>query len=145
MKRKVFIGMLAIILLVCLMSCASETPWRKAAVETFEILGVGIGAARDTTEALKVSNVISAEQVLKVKAVYNKAVAAYAAAGNALKVAGQAQSVASRDASLEEYGKLLADFKNLSLQLYDLVKNFKKVSLNEVMETVRNGGDLWLQ
>jgi uncharacterized membrane protein len=136
--------LLAVVLLAGLFGCATDTPWRKATVTTYELLGVGIVATKDTTELLKAKNVITDAQLLKIKDVYNKTRDAYAAAGKALKLAGQAASVASRDASLAEYAKLLADFNTLSTQLYDLIKGFKKVSYNEVLEMVRNGGDPWL-
>jgi hypothetical protein len=144
MKKKVFVGLLAMVMVVGLMGCATETPWRKATVATYELLGVGIGAARDTSILLRSQNVITDAQLLKIKDVYNKARNSYIAAGNALKLAGQAANVTSRDASLAEYTKLLADFNALSTQLYDLIKGFKKVSYNDVLEMVRNGGDLWL-
>jgi hypothetical protein len=133
-------GML-LCLMICfsLVSCASDIPWRKATVATFELVGVGVGATRDTAEALRVKNVISEDQILKIKDIYNKAQKSYAAAGNALKLAGRVVSTTERDASLAEYVKLLSDFKTLTIQLYDLIKGFKKVSYNEVLEAVRDG------
>jgi hypothetical protein len=141
MKRIFLVGLLAIMLVTFVGCGATVTPWRKATVDTYELLGIGIGAAKDTTESLQVQNLISAEQVLKIKVVYSKAREAFIAAGNVLKLAGQAEDSIKRDSLLADYGKLLTDFKNLSIQLYDLVKSFKKVSLNDVLEMVRNGGD----
>ncbi len=144
MKRKIFIGFV-MVLLVGLMGCSTDTPWRKATVTTFELVGIGVGGARDTAEVLKAQGLITNAQFLKIKDVYNKAVSAYTAAGNALKLAGKAESAAKRDALLAEYDKLLADFRVLAYQLYDLVKGFKKVSYNQVLESIKSGGEIWAQ
>jgi len=136
---------LALIVLVGLSACASDTPWRKATVTSYELVGVGIGATKDTAEALQAQNLISAEQISKIKDAYNKARNVYVAAGNALKLAGKAESAASRDVLLAEYDKLLTDFRALAYQLYDLVKGFKKVSYNDVLESVKSGGEIWVQ
>ena len=142
MKRKVLVVLLGMVLLAGLIGCASETPWRKATVTTYELLGIGIGATKDTAESLKAQNLITDEQVAKIKDVYNKTRSAYVAAGNTLKLAGKAESAVSRDSLLAEYDKLLADFRTLAYQLYDLMKGFKKISYNEVLELVRNGGEI---
>lgn len=144
MNRKVFVGLAMVLLLIGLVGCATDTPWRKATVTTYELLGVGVGATKDTAESLKAQNLITDEQLSKIKDVYNKARNVYLAAGNSLKLAGKAESAASRDKLLEEYGKLLVDFRNLAYQLYDLVKGFKKISYNQVLEMVENGGELWI-
>ncbi len=139
MKQRIFVVFLGFILLAALIGCAtSPTPWRKAAVTTYELLGTGIGAAKDTTESLQAQKLIGDDQVLKIKEIYNKARSAYIAAGNTLKLAGKAENAAKTDQLLAEYDKLLADFKTLSYQLYDLVKSFKKVSYNDVQEMIRN-------
>lgn len=145
MKRKVFVGLLAMVLLMGLIGCATDTPWRKATVSTFELVGIGVEAGRDTAQAMKAQNLITDAQLLKIKDAYNKASKAYAAAGNALKLAGRAESAARRDALLTEYDKLLTDFKALAYQVYDLVKGFKKVSYNEVLEMVKSGGEIWVR
>lgn len=131
--------MLAFMLVI---GCASETPWRKAAVTTYELLGIGIGATKDTAESLKAQNLITDEQIAKIKDVYTKARNVYIAAGNSLKLAGKAESALGRDQFLVEYDKLLADFRSLSYQLYDLLKDFKKVSYNDVLEMIKNGGEV---
>jgi len=131
-----------LLLLVFCLGCASETPWRKATVTTYELLGVGVGATKDIAVSLKAQNLITDEQLLKIKDVYNKARNSYVAAGNALKLAGKAESAISRDQLLVEYDKLLTDFRNLSLELYNLINSFKKVSYNDVLEMVKNGGEV---
>ncbi len=141
MKRKGLPILISIVLLVCL-SCTTDTPWRKATVSTYELLGAGIGATRDTAEILRTQNVITDVQLAKIKDTYNKARGAYVAAGNALKLAGQVASASERDVLLAEYSKLLSNFAVLSVQLYDLVKGLKKVSYYDVMEWVKNGGEL---
>jgi len=124
------------------LGCATETPWRKAAITTYELLGVGVGSTKDIAESLKAQNLITDEQLLKIKDVYNKARAVYIAAGNSLKLAGKAESAASRDQLLVEYDQLLSDFRNLSLELYNLINSFKKVSYNDILEMIKNGGEV---
>ncbi len=125
-----------LLVLVLLAGCASNTPWRKATVVTFELVGVGIGATKDTTELLKAQGVISDAQLANIKEIYNKAVATYAKAGAALKLAGQVASASERDFNLAEYTKFIGEFASLSQQLYDLIKGFKKVSLNDTLELI---------
>lgn len=139
MKRKILPILMAMVLLVGLSACASDVPWRKATVTTFELAGVGVGATKDTAEILRAQNLITDAQLLKIKDIYNKARDAYSKAGEALKLAGRVASATERDASLTEYSKFLADFATLSYQLYDLIKGFKKVSYNEVMELAMRG------
>ncbi len=141
MKRQIKLFMVMLILL-SLVGCASETPWRKATVTTYELLGMGIGAGKDTAESLKAQNLITDQQLLAIKNAYNKSREAFVAAGNTLKLAGQVQSAISRDSLLVEYDKLLMDFRTLSYQLYELLKNVKKVSYLEVLEAVMIGGEV---
>lgn len=144
MRRRIGLFMVMVILLsmVVLVGCASDTPWRKATVTTYELVGVGIGAGKDTAEALKAQNLITDEQVGKIKVAYNKAREVYIAAGNTLKLAGQTVDATKRDALLVEYDKLLINFRALAYQLYDLLKGVKKVSYNEVIHIVASGGEI---
>lgn len=126
MKRKVLVLSLAIIILASLSACQSTTPWRKAAVTTYELTGITIEQSKTTAEALKAQNLITDAQLIKIKDVYGKARLAFIAAGNALKAAGQTEDAAKRDALLAEYDKLLLNFKNLAYELIALVNQFKK-------------------
>ena len=139
---KLFLIMVVLMSLMVLIGCASETPWRKATVTTYELLGMGIGAGKDTAESLKVQNLITDQQFLAIKNAYNKSREVFIAAGNTLKLAGQTQSAISRDTLLVEYDKLLMNFRTLSYQLYELLKNVKKISYLEVLEAVMMGGEV---
>jgi hypothetical protein len=125
-KRKIVPIVFVSILFLSLLSCASDTPWRKASVTTYELTGTIIEHSKQTAEALKAQNLITDEQLAKIKGIYNKARDVYIAAGNSLKLAGKAESAAKRDQLLAEYDKLLADFKKLAYELADLVNKFKK-------------------
>ena len=125
MKRKISLFLVVAVMMAMVVSCASDTPWRKATVTTYELVGVGIGATRDTAEGLKAQNLITDEQIGKIKVADNKAQAVYVAAGNALKLAGKAKSASDRDVLLTEYDKLLAEFRTLAYQVYDLIKETK--------------------
>ncbi len=141
-KRSLFLVMVLVWVMFILSGCASDIAWRKATVTTFELVGVGIGATKDTGETLKAQNVISDAQLAKIKEVYNKAVAVYGKAGEALKLAGRVASAAEKDAALADYTKFLGEVAIFSQQLYDLIKGFKKISYNEVLELVRTGGEI---
>ena len=142
MKRQIKLFLVMVVMMAMVVSCASDTPWRKATVTTFELVGVGVGATRDTAEALKAQNLITDEQLGKIKVAYNKARNVYEAAGKALKLAGKAVSASERDVLLTEYDKLLTEFGTLAYQVYDLIKGFKKVSYYEVQEAMMTGGSI---
>ena len=142
MKRQIKLFLVMVVMMAMVVSCASDTPWRKATVTTYELVGVGVGANRDIAEALKAQNLITDEQLGKIKVAYNKAQAVYVAAGKALKLAGKAASASDRDVLLAEYDKLLAEFRTLAYQVYDLIKGFKKVSYLEVQEAIIIGGTI---
>ncbi len=125
MKRKALPILFIFMLLVCF-ACASETPWRKATVSTYELTGQGISISRETAVILRANNVITDVQLENVKGLYNKAREVYIVMGETLKAAGRAESIAQRKAILLEYDKLLVDFKNISLQIITLVQSFKK-------------------
>jgi hypothetical protein len=134
------------ILLACFLvvGCSSDKAWRKAAVDTYEILGISIGATPTITENLKSSGMINDEQLVKVKAVYNKAKAIYAAAGNTLKLASAADTEAKKEAALQDYSKLLTDFNALVVEITNLINSFtvKKISMFDVQGLIEKGGDL---
>ena len=146
MKRKILLALVSLVLLTSLMGCATDTPWRKATVTTFELVGITQETSKSTTESLRAQNLITDEQLGKVKVIYNKARLAYLAAGNALKLAGKAESAVNRDQLLAEYDKLLTEFRALAYQIYDLIKGFQKVSYNDVLEIIKqDGGESWVQ
>ena len=124
MRRVKFLPVLLIVFLLA--ACASETPWRKVTVTTFELTGLTIEHAKDTTLALRDQGLVTPEQVAKIRDVYNKAKAAHTAAGNALKLASAANSAISRDQFLAEYEKLLADFRKLAYEILALVDEITK-------------------
>ena len=134
-----------ILIVPILFACTSETPWRKVSVETYELLGIGIKSSQDIALSLKASGVITDEQLAKIKVTYNQARAVYIKAGETLKLAGQVASSAERDKLLAEYSTLLANFKNLAQQVYDMIKNFKKITYLEVEHLIATGGEIWLQ
>ena len=142
MKRKISLFLVMVVMMAMVVSCTSDTPWRKATVTTYELVGIGVGANRDIAEALKAQGLITDEQLGKIKIAYNKAQAVYVAAGRALKLAGKAASASDRDVLLTEYDKLLAEFRTLAYQVYDLIKGFKKVSYLEVQEAIMTGGEI---
>jgi hypothetical protein len=144
MQRRLIRFQVLFLVMVFLVGCASETPWRKITVETYELVGAGFGVTKDTSESLKAQNLITDAQLAKIKEIYGKARASYVAAGNALKVAGRAVAASQRDNKLAEYSKLMADFAVLAGQVYDLIKGFKKVSLNDVIKDIQAGGELCL-
>ena len=140
MKRKIFVILL---LLPILVACGSDKAWRKAAADSYDVLGAAITSTKPTAEMLRAANTINDDQLAKVKDIYNKARQAYIAAGAALKLASNAQTEAQKQAALQDYSKLLGDFNALLLQITDLINSFsqKKVSLLEI-ETWVKGGEL---
>ncbi len=119
MKRKAT-PLLIVVLMICV-ACASNIPWRKATVTTFELVGATAEQTRPVAETLYAGKVISEADLAKVKKIYNDAVVIYAKAGAALKLAGQTEDAVKRDALLAEYEKLLAEFKTQSLEIYKLI------------------------
>ena len=126
MKRKFLPIPLIIIMLLTCISCATDTAWRKATVTTYELIGDGIGSAKDTVIALKAQNLISDENVAKTKELYNKAQNIYVTMGNTLKAAGKAENAAKKDELFTQYDVLLKEFRTLSYEIYSLIKNIKK-------------------
>lgn len=126
MKRKFLPIPLIIIMLLTCISCATDTAWRKATVTTYELIGDGIGSAKDTVIALKAQNLISDENVAKTKELYNKAQKIYVTMGNTLKAAGKAENAAKKDELFTQYDVLLKEFRTLSYEIYSLIKNIKK-------------------
>jgi len=124
--------------------CTTDKAWRKATVDTYEILGISIGATPSITESLKTSGAITDEQLAKVKAVYNKAKLIFKSAGDALKLASAADTELKKEAALQNYTKLLADFNALSVQIVNLINEFtkKKVSMLDVQKWIQEGGVL---
>ena len=120
MKRRALPILISIILLACL-SCANQTPWRKATVTTFELVGATVEQTKPTIEVLYANKAINEAKLAQIKEIYNKAVDIYGKAGRALKLAGQAEDVIKRDALLSEYEKLLTNFKALSLEIHKLI------------------------
>ncbi len=142
MRTQIKLFMVMVVMMAMVGACASDAPWRKATVTTYELVGVGVGATKDTAEALKAQGLLTDEQLGKIKVAYNKAQAVYVAAGKALKLAGKTASAADRDVLLAEYDKLLTEFRTLAYQIYDLIKGFKKVSYLEVQEAIIIGGTI---
>ena len=126
MKRRISLFLVMVVMMAMVVSCASDTPWRKAAVTTYELTGITIEHSKSTAEALKAQGLITDAQLVKIKDAYNKARSVFIVAGNALKAAGKAEDAAKRDALLAEYDKLLVDFKDLAYELIVLVNQFKK-------------------
>ncbi len=112
---------ISIILCFLLAGCASNAPWRKATVTTFELVGATIEQIKPTVEVLYANKAISDAKLAQIKEIYNKAVIIYGKAGRALKLAGQTEDVIKRDALLSEYEKLLTEFKSLSLEIHKLI------------------------
>lgn len=117
--------LMSLVLIACI-SCATDTAWRKATVTTYELIGDGIGSAKDTVVVLKAQNLISDENVAKAKELYNKAQKIFVTMGNTLKAAGKAENAAKKDELLIQYDALLKEFKILSYEIYNLIKNIKK-------------------
>ena len=115
----------AIIIVMALAGCAPDTPWRKAAVTSYEIAGTGILTARDATEILHLQKAITDQNLVDAKEAYTKAVKVYIAMGTALKAAGKAQDSAQRDKFLEEFDSLAIEFKKLGFQINDIMMTFR--------------------
>jgi len=141
--RKGFSFLVMVFLIsLALLSCSSDTAWRRSTIATYELVGAGLGTTQSVTAVLRSQGIITDAQVLKVKEIYAKARQSYILAGNTLKLAGQAESAAKRDALLAEYDKLLAEFNKLAQELFALIQTFKKVSFNDVKELIMNGGEV---
>ncbi len=116
-----------LLVLVLLSACASGIAWRKSAVTSYELAGIGLGHSVETANYLLSINAITAEQHLKFMALYGKAKSAYITAGNALITASATDDTIKRDALLEEYDKLLNSYKDLAYEVYALVKQFQMI------------------
>jgi hypothetical protein len=141
MKRK-FLPILVLVVLLAAFACAGETPWRKAAVSTYELVGIGLGSTKDTGEALGAQGLIPPDQLARVKVAYNKARLVYIQAGDTLKLASATSNAIEQGKLLDNYISLLSEFKTLALDVYNLIKNFKKVSYLEVEDIIRTGGEI---
>ncbi len=120
MKRKILPIFIVIVLLACV-SCVSQTPWRKATVTTFELVGATIEQTKPTVEVLYANKAISDAKLAQIKEIYNRAVDFYEKAGRALKLAGQTEDAIKRNAELALYEQLLGEFKKLSLEIHKLI------------------------
>jgi len=118
-RTQVFV--ISIILCFLLAGCASNAPWRKATVTTFELLGTTAEQIRPTVEVLYANKVISDAKLAQIKEIYNRAIIIYGKAGQALKLAGQTEDIIKRNALLSEYEKLLLEFKNQSVEIHKLI------------------------
>jgi len=114
-----------LMILVLLSACATGVAWRKGAVTSYELAGIGLAHAYDTANYLLSINAITAEQHVKFMAIYAKAKGAYLVAGNALIAASATEDADARDALLVEYEKLLQTYKDLAYEVYALVKQFQ--------------------
>ncbi len=112
---------ISIILCFLLAGCASNTPWRKATVTTFELVGATAEQTRPTAEVLYANKIINEAKLAKIKELYNSAVDFYEKAGRALKLAGQTEDAIKRNAELALYEQLLGEFKRLSLEIHKLI------------------------
>ena len=144
MRRISFLVIPILLAMFLVVGCTTDKAWRKAAVDSYEILGISIGATPTVAENLKASGTITDEQLVRVKAVYNKAKLTYKALGDALKLASAADTEVKKEAALQDYTKLLADFNALSVQIVNLINEFtkKKVSLLDVQKWIQEGGVL---
>ena len=143
--RKVRLLIIPILLAMFLVvGCGSDKAWRKAAVNTYELLGIPIAATPTISENLKASGTITDADLVRIKAVYNKAKATYTAMGNSLKLASAADTEFKKEVALQDYGKLLIDFNLLLTEIQNLINTFtkKKVSMLEIREWVTEGGIL---
>jgi len=120
-RGRIAVGIMCVMALFIL-SCTTDTAWRRATVSTYELLGEGLSGAKDTTIVLYQQNVISTGKLEKAKVLFNKAQSIYVLMGKSLKLAGRAQDAITRDKYIEEYEGLLAEFSKLSVEIYDLVK-----------------------
>ena len=120
MKQKA-LPILIIIILFASLSCASQTPWRKATVTTFELVGASIEQTKPTVEVLHANKAISDAKLAQIKEIYNRAVDFYEKAGRALKLAGQTEDAIKRNAHLALYEQLLKEFKKLSIEIHTLI------------------------
>ena len=116
---------ISLILCFILAGCANDTPWRRTSTVTFELVGEGLSGARDTITILHGRKVLSDEKLAKAKELYNKALKIYATMGLTLIKAGKAETIIGRDQLLAQYDVLLKDFRELSAQIYSLIKDLK--------------------
>jgi hypothetical protein len=114
-----------IILILFVMACASDTPWRRATVSTFELAGDAVAISKDTTIVLYSQHILTDVQLAKAKDLYNKAQKIYVTMGDILKAAGRTESAVERDQLLSQYNSLLADFKSISNEIFQLVNSLK--------------------
>ena len=109
-----------------LAGCASDMPWRKATVTTFELSGIGIAHIKETAEHLRDVGAIDDAKVAEIKAIYNEAERAHEAAGDALDAAIDTKDAIERDILLEKFDELLTKFKNLAYKVVGLINDIRK-------------------
>jgi len=125
MRRVKFVLPLLLVL-VLLSACASQTPWRKATVTSYEVGAIGLAEVKYDADYLLSMDLITAAQHSQVIGLYDKAKAAYITAGGVLKAAVNVDDIIKRDALLEEYDKIITDFKQLAYEINALVAQLRK-------------------
>lgn len=119
MKRKVFIGLLAMVLMVALMGCATGTKGKL--VSSYELAGTTLKMAYNVGKPACDANQLPADKCVQIKKIYNDARATYLLAGDSLILVVEIDDLVKRQAILQEYQNLAGSFTQNTSNLINLL------------------------
>lgn len=122
MKRKIFMGMVSLILLACLIGCAS---WQTNMVKGYEAAGV-MGQTYYTFAKTSCDNkTIEVNKCDQLKKINNDARKIYLTAGDGLILAIKVEDAVQREQLMTEYQQRMVEFNKLILDFVKLLRELK--------------------
>jgi len=119
-----------LVLAVLISACAS-VPWKRQAVVSYEGLAKTLEIVQKNSMLFRDSGTITQEQYAKIGLIYKPAKKLAAETKAALDLAIDAANTVKEDSYMEDYQKLLAQFKTLFYNLLDLALDFGVLSRSE--------------
>lgn len=114
-------SLVCICVLLLLVVCGCQGGFWSKSVSVYELAGISLRAAHDVARPACDSGQISKENCDQIKKVYSDARSSYLLAGDVLVSAIEASDAVKRQAFLEEYGSLSAQFTKLTGDIFDLL------------------------
>ncbi len=119
MKRKVLVGLLAMVMLVGLMGCATGTKGKL--VSSYELAGTTLKMAYNVAKPACDANQLPADKCIQIKKIYNDARMTYLLAGDSLILAVEIDDLVKRQVALNEYQNLATQFTQNTSNLINLL------------------------